>query len=72
MNLLDLSETENGDLGLVDDRQLSLMIHTGLDDTNLSTLTAGYLPPKNANVIDKLITDLHRKTHNRNVILTKV
>ncbi|KAG4068334.1 hypothetical protein HA402_007854 [Bradysia odoriphaga] len=70
MNLLDLTETCNGDS--IEDRQLSLMVQTGLSDRNLSTLTAGYLPPTNANVIDKLITDLNRKADNRNAILIKL
>lgn len=73
MNLLNLSETLNGDdVSLIENRQLSLMLHTGLDDKSLGSLTAGYLPPKNAHIIDKLITDINRNTDTRNVTLTKV
>lgn len=74
MNLLNTPEDVNGDLSFSEDRQLSVMLHTGLDDKSLGALAAGYMPPNNASSIDKLITQLIRNTlsENRSAILRKV
>lgn len=67
MNLLQLSETLNDG-----EREWTSMIHTGVHDNSLLKLTADSLPPKCSTEIDKLITELNEKIHQRDTILTKV
>lgn len=68
MNLLQLSQTLN-DGG---ERDWTSMLHTGLCDESLSTLTIGSLPPNSSTEIVKLITDLNENLSQRDAILTKV